>query len=165
MPAGRPSKLTPELQAKIVQAISGGNYRAVAAEWVGVSAKTLREWMARGGKAKAGPFAEFRAAVLEAERAAEIRAVALVMKAAAEDPRHAEWWLERKCHGRWGRKDRKEITGAKGGPLQVEATRGLVEDPELVALMKARRGWRPGAAKEGQADAGANPVGGEAGPG
>ncbi len=121
---GRPSKLTPEVQARIVQAISGGNFRQVAAEWAGVSAKTLREWMARGAKAKTGPFAEFRAAVLEAERAAEIRMVALVMKAAADDPKHAEWWLERKCPSRWARRDKSPPRN--GGPTAIIEHRGAV---------------------------------------
>lgn len=143
---GRPSKLTPELQARIVQAINGGNFRCVAAEWAGVSAKSMRAWMAKGAKERSGVHKEFRAAILEAERAAEIRMVALVMKAAADDPKHAEWWLERKCHERWGRKDRKEITGAKGGPLKVEAVRGMIEDPDIIALMRARREWKPEAA-------------------
>jgi len=37
------------------------------------------------------------------------------MKAAEEDPKHAEWWLERKHPERWGRKERHELTGAGGG--------------------------------------------------
>lgn len=166
---GRPCQLTPEITAKVVQAISGGNYRQVAAQWAGVSARTFHEWVAKGKRQSSGIYVDFLQAILEAERAAEIRMVALVMKAAAEDPRHAEWWLERKCHDRWGRKDRKEITGAKGGPLRVDAVRGMVEDPELIALMKAKRGWRPDVATEGakeqQADAGNQQGRGEANPG
>ena len=113
---GRPTKLTPEVQTKVVQAISGGNYRQVAAEWAGIPPDTLAHWMGRHRE----PYLSFRHAVLEAEKTAEIRAVALVMKGAAEDPKHAEWWLERKFHERWGRRDRTEVTGAGGGPIQHE---------------------------------------------
>ena len=120
---GRPTKLTPELQTKVVQAISGGNYREVAAQWAGVPADTLTRWMSRPRE----PYVSFRRAVLEAERAAEIRAVALVMQAAAADPKHAEWWLERKFHERWGRKDRMELAGKDGGPIQLEAVQREAE--------------------------------------
>ncbi len=116
--AGRPTKCTPEAQTKIVQAIAGGNYREVAAQWAGVAPETLGRWLSR----KREPYLSFRRAVLEAEQAAEIRAVALIMKAAAEDPKHAEWWLERKFHERWGRRDRTELTGKDGGPIQTAVT-------------------------------------------
>ncbi|MDP2659908.1 MAG: hypothetical protein Q8R28_04180, partial [Dehalococcoidia bacterium] len=99
---GRPTKCTPETQAKVVEAIVGGNYREVAAQWAGLGPETITRWMSRNRE----PYLSFRHAVLEAEQAAEIRAVALIMKGAAEDPKHAEWWLERKFHERWGRKDR-----------------------------------------------------------
>lgn len=117
--AGRPTKLTPECQQKVVDAIRGGNYREVAAEWAGIAPETLTRWMSRKGH----PYEGFRQAVLEAEKAAEIRMVALVMKAAAEDPKHAEWWLERKFHERWGRQDRVQVNQPR--PLVVE----MVEAP------------------------------------
>jgi hypothetical protein len=109
-PRGRPTKLTPEITKKICDAVSGGNFRYVAARWAGVPIRTLRWWCAQGRKAKKGPMRDFLHALLEAEKAAEIRAVALVMKAAAKDAKHAEWWLERKYPKRWGRKDNQKIT-------------------------------------------------------
>ena len=77
--------------------------------------------MAEGEKGAPQSSVDFRRQVLEAEKAAEIRAVALVMKAAVNDPRHAEWWLERKHPDRWGRKDRlqAEVSGPEGGPVQI----------------------------------------------
>ena len=128
----RPTKLTPEVQSKVVQAISGGNYREVAAQWAGVGAETLTRWMSRPRE----PYLAFRQAVLEAERVAEIRAVALIMKGAAEDPKHAEWWLERKFHERWGRKDRHEVTGANGGPIDARVIFYLPEPTRRVAVLE-----------------------------
>ena len=130
---GRPTKLTPEVQAKIVLAISGGNYRQVAAEWAGIPPDTLAHWMGRHRE----PYLSFRHAVLEAEKMAEIGAVALIMKAAKEDPKHAEWWLERKFHERWGRKDRHEVTGADGGPIDARVVFYLPEPTRLVAVLEA----------------------------
>lgn len=123
---GRPSKLTPETQAKICAAIRGGNYRQVAAQWAGINRVQFSRWMKRGEKETSGIHRDFRNAVLEAERAAEIAAVALVMKAASEDPKHAQWWLERKCHTRWGRKDRTEITGRNNGPVMMQIIEQIV---------------------------------------
>jgi hypothetical protein len=114
--SGRPTKLTGAIQAKVCEAIRGGNYRETAALWAGVPPETLSRWMKKPG----AKFVAFRRAVLEAERAAEIRAVALVMKAAAEDPNHAKWWLERKFPERWGRRERHELMGEGGGPVRVE---------------------------------------------
>lgn len=113
---GRPTKLTIEIQTKVCDAIRGGNYRETAAMWVGVPPETLSRWMKKTG----AKYLAFRRAVLEAERAAEIRAVALVMKAAAEDPSHAKWWLERKFPERWARRDRHELMGEGGGPVKLE---------------------------------------------
>jgi hypothetical protein len=101
--------MTPEAVDRICQALSEGNYRNVAAEWAGVSPRVMREWMAKGRAEKKGPHRDFRRRVLEAEKQAEIRCVGLIMKAAAEDAKHAQWWLERKFPSRWARKDRPEM--------------------------------------------------------
>lgn len=118
MPAGRPTKLTPEVQQRVVDAIRGGNYREVAARWAGIGERTLQAWMV-GRKPH---HREFQRAVLEAEQAAEIRAVALLMQAAASDPDHAKWWLERKFPSRWGRRERIEHAGVNGMPLRIILT-------------------------------------------
>lgn len=123
-PVGRPTKLTNEVQEKILQAIRGGNYREVAARWAGIDPVTLTRWMRRGEQGRRGPYVQFCQAVLEAEQQAELRAVALIMKGAASDPNHAKWWLERKFHERWGRRERTEHTGADGGPVAVKVTFG-----------------------------------------
>jgi hypothetical protein len=99
---GRPTLLTKDIQELICQCIREGNYREVAAEWAGISKRTLRYWLAAGRKEKPGePHYIFLHAVLEAERAAEMEMVAAVMRAAAQEPKHAQWWLERKFPERW----------------------------------------------------------------
>ncbi len=82
---GRPTKLTPHVQAVVIRAIRAGNYRQVAAEWAGIGAETMSRWMSRERE----PYIGFRQAVLEAERAAEIRAVRRIMRAAVKDPKVA----------------------------------------------------------------------------
>ncbi len=94
---GRPSKLTPEIQEKIVQALSIGNYRKDAAEYAGLDAATLHRWMLRGSREKDSAYADFRTAVLEAESRAKITAIGCITKAMRNgDWRAAAYWLERK---------------------------------------------------------------------
>ena len=128
--AGRPTKLTPEVADKICQAIAGGNYREVAAAWAGIGERTLREWMQRGESPRSR-YHDFRRRVLEAEQAAEIRAVGLIMAKAATDPVHAQWWLQRKHPERWGRQDRSD----------VKVT--LTDQPVAAALVEILRRFIP----------------------
>lgn len=137
--AGRPSVMTPEAVEKLLQALRAGNFRNVAAEWAGISQRVFREWMAKGKDEKAGSFRDFRRRVLEAEKAAEIRAVGLLMKAAEHDAKHASWWLERKFPERWGRKERHEVSGAKGGPIQTESALSGLSAAELKEMLAALR--------------------------
>lgn len=120
MPGGRPTKLTPALQAKLCKLIRAGNFRNIAAAAVGIPARTLQVWLAKGKQSKTGVYREFRHALMAAEKAAETDMVALIIKAAKKDAKHAEWWLERKHHKRWGRRDRiqAEVAGKNGGPVE-----------------------------------------------
>jgi uncharacterized Fe-S cluster-containing radical SAM superfamily protein len=60
---GRPSKLTPEVQEKICNAIRAGNYYEAACAYAGIDYSTFRRWMIKGEKAKKGKYHEFCEAV------------------------------------------------------------------------------------------------------
>jgi transposase-like protein len=64
-PAGRPSKLTPELQRRVVEGIELGMPLEHAAMAVGIGESTLHRWVQQGGE-EAGAYREFREAVREA---------------------------------------------------------------------------------------------------
>lgn len=99
---GRPSGLTPEIRELICQSIREGNFREVAAKWVGVPLRTFWDWCSKGKCDTEGPYFELMQAIQEAECAAEMKMVEQVYKAATQDPKHAQWWLERKVPQRWG---------------------------------------------------------------
>src|SRR5271155_4495427 len=101
--------LTPEVQEKICLAIRSGNYRSTAARWASVPVRTFAHWCKKGREEEEGIYHNFWTAILEAEKAAEVNCVRIVMKAAEVDAKHAQWWLERKFPKKWGRKDRREI--------------------------------------------------------
>lgn len=123
---GRPTDCTPERTAKIVQAISAGNYGEVAARYAGIDPRTYYRWLERGRAERtrrAGPhdsracvvnldeqpFYQFCQAVEKAEADAEARNVAIIQTAARETWQAAAWYLERKHADRWGRRDRVDL--------------------------------------------------------
>ena len=105
-PKGRHTKLTPELQQKLVELIAAGNYVVTACRYVGISDDTYARWRERGRTEATGIYAEFAAAITRAEAQAEARAVALVAKAIPDDWRAGAHFLERRYADRWGRQDR-----------------------------------------------------------
>lgn len=115
---GRKTKLTPDVAQAIVTAIQAGNYQDTAAAHAGVHPATFYRWMERGAADSKAPYREFREAVEKALAFAEVRDVALIAKAAETYWQAAAWRLERKFPDRWGRKERQEVTGASGGPVQ-----------------------------------------------
>lgn len=136
---GRPSKLTPEVQDKIVRAISTGNWLDTACAYAGVDSSTVRRWIAKGESEDAEPvFREFCTAIKQAKAEAEIRAVALIQKAAQDGTWQASaWYLERSFPDRWGR-HRLEITGADSQPVRVEVDIDSLESKIKALLDKEK---------------------------
>ena len=121
--AGAPTKLTPEVQAEICLSLAGGIYIEQACILAGISIRTFYNWKERGETGEE-PYAAFLQAATRAEAQAERRAVAYIQRAGEEDPRHLQWWLERKHSDRWGRKDR----------LQQEVSGSIVVEVPLVQI-------------------------------
>jgi hypothetical protein len=106
---GRRTKLTPKVQEKIVSAIRAGNYAHVAAGYAGIGERTFYSWLQSGRENKSDLYQQFLQAVKDAEREAEVRAVAMVQKHMADNWQAAMTYLERKFPERWGRRDRLKI--------------------------------------------------------
>ncbi len=136
---GRPSKFTPEVRQKILWALRLGNYRRPAAEYAGISERTLGDWLMRGRDAESGPYADFYAEVLEAERAAEVRALGVIQQAAKRDWKAAAWFLERKHPERFC--TRAAVFLAKRLQIEGEVDWDAMGDDELEAeLLRAVQG-------------------------
>lgn len=131
---GRPSKISPEIQARVVQAIQAGNYLEVAAAYAGLSKDTLYRWMKAGARSSSGPYREFSDAIQKALADAEVRDVALIAKAAADGEwTAAAWRLERKFPDRWGRRVRHDVhPPAPADPLPPISA--IVNDPRASDL-------------------------------
>jgi transposase len=102
----RPTKLTAELQERIVTAIRAGSYAEQAAAYAGVHRATYYRWLAQGKDTARGACHDFYEAVTRAEAEAEVAAVLTIRRAATKHYQAATWWLERRFPQRWGRVDR-----------------------------------------------------------
>ncbi len=99
--AGRPTKLTPEVQDRICQLIRAGNTVEIASEASGITPKTYYAWMQRGLDGRA-PYGPFRRAVEQSRAEAEAMLVGRVQRAAQSGSwRAATWLLERQWPDRW----------------------------------------------------------------
>jgi transposase len=100
---GRPSKLTPETQQKIVQAITLGATYELAAAYGGIHYDTFNEWMKLGAIGKK-PYSDFSEAVKEAEGRAAVGWLAKIEMAANDGNwQAAAWKLERRYPHSYGR--------------------------------------------------------------
>jgi predicted DNA-binding transcriptional regulator AlpA len=99
-----PSKLAPELEARLCQALRVGAFPADAAAYAGISRSTLYRWLKAGREPGAEPrLAAFAVAVRQAEAHAVIAALEVIFRCGAEgDWRAACWWLERMYPDDWG---------------------------------------------------------------
>lgn len=139
----RQSKLTPEAQKKIVNAISEGNYLETAAAIGGITYTTLNNWIKKGKAASSGAYVEFLEAVKKAEAEAEALRVSRISRAGQEGNWQADaWYLERRYPDRWGKRIQQEVTGKDGGPLEYVQRVGELSDSELERIIRSRGGAR-----------------------
>jgi hypothetical protein len=94
---GRPSKLTPQLEAKIMKALRVGGTRRAAYQYAGIDQSTFERWMNRN--------AAFAAQVLLAEAEAETGILQDFRRAMRNgDTAAIRFWLERRRADEWGPK-------------------------------------------------------------
>lgn len=138
---GRPTKLTPKTQERIVQALRLGNYLCVAVEYAGIEEQTFYNWMERGKKEQEGIYFEFFEAVRGAELEAEVRMVARWQQIITQNPMNhyaVKDFLEKRYKARWGR----EQTVTVDGKLEVNSVSEIksLSDEDLLKIINARKG-------------------------
>lgn len=111
--AGRKSKLTPERQQRICDALRGGNTRRVAAILGGIGASTFYDWLSWADPEHElyDPiYSDFSDAIKEAEAEAEAESVSRIRKAAFTSWQADAWYLERKNPDDWGKREKLDHT-------------------------------------------------------
>ena len=118
----RPTKLTPEVQERIVAVLRSGAYVEQAAEAAGIGRSTFDDWIRRGDSdaAKDKPFRDLRDAVEQARAEAEARHVALIARASSKSWQAAAWLLERQYPNRWGKVSERKQSSEE--PAEVKST-------------------------------------------
>lgn len=107
---GRPSKFTPEVVDRLLNAIRAGATYEVACDHAGIAYSTLRSWIvaaeeSRNDQAKM----DLLEAIKKAEADAEVANIALIRKAASDGQwQAAAWILERRHPERWARRERTD---------------------------------------------------------
>lgn len=119
-PARKPTALTPELAERLVTYLKGGNHLEVACRAAGVTRDTFNTWMHRARDGEE-PFNGFALQVDEAMALAEVNDLAVIQRASQETWSAAAWRLERRYPQRWSKKERTEISGPDGAPIQSAA--------------------------------------------
>ena len=129
----RPTKRSPQREQAILNALRLGNTRANAAAYAEIDDNTFYRWMAAQGT--------FRDAVVKAEADAEARFLGVIAKAAHDGTwTAAAWWLERRRHEAYRKREGVEITGREGGPIESRDVTGTLSDADLrAALREAQR--------------------------
>ena len=100
---GRHTKLTPELQQLLCQAVAVGATDRLACQYAGISQESLYTWLEKG-RAGTQPYAEFAEAFQKAKGRHAILSRAKIEKAASDGTWQASAWImERKYPEEYGR--------------------------------------------------------------
>jgi hypothetical protein len=128
----RPTKLTAELQDRLIRAIRAGAHSEPAARAAGIAPSTYYRWMARGQVESTGLYHELHEAVRQAEAEAEVRAVAVISRAMSDDWRAAVGFLERRFPSRWRRHQTTELLSKPAEQEELDLSR--LSDEQLKQL-------------------------------
>jgi hypothetical protein len=115
---GRPTKLTPEVQEKLVQALQAANTRVAACAHAGISYSVFAKWMRQGKKARSGKFVKFVQAVRDAEARAQLTLVTQLRQLVADDWRGILALLGRRFPKDWA--ERQQVSTKLSGAVQAE---------------------------------------------
>lgn len=105
---GRQSKLTDKSKREILQVISVGGSKSLAAKHAGITLMTLLNWLKRGEQANKGTYRDFYLEFRQAEARPDILAMGIVHRAVKEgDVASARWWLEKRAG--WGQREEPQV--------------------------------------------------------
>lgn len=120
---GRPSKLTDTIKQRIIEVISVGGNKTLAAKYAGVCRQTLHDWLARGEKQKNGVYRDFLDEFRRAEARPELLAMGMVQQAIENgDLYSARWYLEKRVG--WGE--------SKESPVQISISHEQLSVKQLL---------------------------------
>ena len=144
-PQGRLSKVTPEITAAVCNALTALCKHETAANLAGIGLRTFYDWRRWGQDRPRGPYGDFSRAVRGAEAKAQQSLSASVALGARTDGRLALEALHARWPKLWPKSERREITGANGGPMEfnVDDRTDLLDRINRIATQGAAREVHP----------------------
>lgn len=148
----RPLVLDPEIRKAVIQALEAGNYMETAAEYAGIHKSVLFDWLAWGREARqqiqdgteirpnGHAYAEFTDEVEKAMARVEVQSVAVIRRHAVDNWQAMAWYLERTRPRKFGRLDRKEVSGPDSGPVEITVDSQRAKAAELLDEIAERLG-------------------------
>jgi hypothetical protein len=134
--AGRPTKFTPELGAKICKWITAGVSIEAAAEAEGVARATVYNWRDRG-HAGEQPFVDFVVDLEKAQGRIEARLTLNITQRAKDDWRAGAWYLERRRAERFGEQGKLERKLEDEYERLIDAARRELDPDSYQKLLRA----------------------------
>lgn len=125
--AGRPTKLTREVQELICSKIAEGADQKDAWVAADISKGAYYQWIKKGKAARSGKYRRFVDALTRARDAWKVARLARIQEHGRRDWRADAWRLECAHPDEFGRKRRMELTGADGGPVAISGDNALAK--------------------------------------
>ena len=131
-----PRRLTPDVQQRIIDHISEGNYAETSAILAGIPRRTFQRWMHDGRQdldsgVEASSVARLALDVEKARAECVARKVKRVQQAGEKSWQADAWWLERNMPAMYGRNQRIEST------VDVKVTHQLaIPDVAMTQLLE-----------------------------
>lgn len=141
---GRRSKLTPARRTQIVDAVAAGLPVKYASARAGVTDATVWRWIQRGRAEERGIYAEFAAAMEQAQADSVAALVAQVTVAAQKDWRAASWLLTRRAPDHFmdpGKRAELMAAEARAEVARAEADQKVAYIGARARLMGVTDGW------------------------
>ena len=136
---GRRSRLDDEVERKLTQALSAGNYVEASCVYAGISPATFAKWMTAGAEHPKSRYGQFRTSVERALASAEVRIVAQWQAHMPKNWVACAAFLERRFPERWARYRQSGGTGPNVNVTVQQAMGTLVAtgSPQQGALASA----------------------------
>lgn len=137
---GRPTKLTPEIQAQLETMLGSNAPIATACDAIGLEERTFYAWMAKGKKAKSNnAYRQFYQAITRTRAVGELTLIQNINGAAAKEWRAAVFLLQIRRPEVYKPATRMEHTGAGGSTLPIGAPASDIAQPIIHLTIEAPR--------------------------
>ena len=123
--------------ANLCTALKSGNTKKNACLLAGCSESQLYKWLKDPNCEIEGTRAfQFAESIKKSIAEAQNRNIVLIQKAAQNNWTAAAWYLERSDPSNWGRRDKHEVSGPDGGPIETMAiTERSLDDASLEKVL------------------------------